>query len=214
MSQVNLINIRKDHIIDVFNSVPKLKENASRANIAEYTNLSIMTVGKIIDALIENGIVVQHKEAKDSPGRKAGLLAFNKNKVCRISDYTTYTTVFMDLNLNITNEKEDIFGSGAILPDDESTIANSLTNMNWIYLYSAATGDSLAYDWIYNYKIVYFTDTQLIFYNNEFISKSKISDIDIVKSVINPDYILSNSSEHAHRGMALKLREIWFEKYF
>ena len=127
MNKLNLINIRKDHITDVFNSIPNLKENASRANIAEHTGLSLMTIGKIIDAFIENGIVIQHKEAKDSPGRKAGLLAFIKNKVCRISDLTANEIIFMDLNLNVVNDTGDLFGDGIISIDNiAELIANSL----------------------------------------------------------------------------------------
>jgi len=188
MNKLNLINIRNEHIINVFNSISKLKENASRANIAEYTNLSLMTVGKIIDALIENGIVVQYKEARGSPGRKSGILTYNKNKVCRINE-----SIFMDLNFNIVNDTGDYYGSGTVSPD--------------------AILVSLAYDEIYAGKLVYCADKQLIIYDNKIISKSNINDLDVVKEVLNPDCIIYNSTEHEFRGTALKLKNIWFETF-
>lgn len=90
MKKLNLDSIKHDNIINIFDLIVKYDIKISRADIAEKTNLSIMTVGKVVDALITDKILIQSKEIKDSVGRKAGLVMLNPNRKCFIIDLTSY----------------------------------------------------------------------------------------------------------------------------
>lgn len=52
-------------------------EKISRSEIAAETGLSLMTVGKVADALLSNDIIIQSKESRSAAGRKAGLINLN-----------------------------------------------------------------------------------------------------------------------------------------
>ena len=57
-----------------------------------------MTVGKIVDAFITQGILLQSKEIKDSAGRKAGLVMLNPEHISFVIDLTSYNFCFIAVN--------------------------------------------------------------------------------------------------------------------
>lgn len=76
MEKTSLNSIKRESIKAIFNVVAS-KDQVSRSEIAGQTGLSLMTVGKVVDALIERGILNQTKEVKSSSGRRAGLVRLN-----------------------------------------------------------------------------------------------------------------------------------------
>lgn len=87
MQNIRLQSIKRDSVLSIFNSIAE-KEAVSRADISEKTSLSLVTVGKVADALLEMDLIRQVKEVKSCAGRRAGLLSINENNFCVILDLT------------------------------------------------------------------------------------------------------------------------------
>ena len=88
-NSVILKSIKYESIKSIFTSIADA-ERISRAEISAKTDLSLVTVGKIADALLELGIVSQVKEIRPQAGRRAGLLSVNQEKFAVILNFTTY----------------------------------------------------------------------------------------------------------------------------
>lgn len=101
MENINLRSIRWESIKAVFLSIAR-SEKISRADISAETDLSLMTVGKVADALMDIQVIEQCKESKNSAGRRAGLLSIKKNIYSVILDMTSkdFSCCVMDLRLN------------------------------------------------------------------------------------------------------------------
>ncbi|MBQ7921552.1 MAG: hypothetical protein IJ325_03120 [Clostridia bacterium] len=76
-------------------------EQISRAEIAGITGLSLVTAGKIADALLDAGILKQQKEIKATAGRRAGILALNTDKFAFVLDLSKKNFCFSVLNLGL-----------------------------------------------------------------------------------------------------------------
>lgn len=100
MNNISLKSIKYESIKAIFNSITD-SEKISRAAISEKTDLSLVTVGKIADALLDLNIVSQVKEIKPQAGRRAGILSVNENKFSMIFDITTYEFRIAVLNLRL-----------------------------------------------------------------------------------------------------------------
>ena len=87
MKEIHLSTIKKESVDHIFRVIAE-NEQVSRAAIAQATSLSLMTVGKVVDALLEHDVIVQTKESKNAAGRKAGLVRLNAEKFCVILDLT------------------------------------------------------------------------------------------------------------------------------
>jgi len=223
MEKFNLNNIKPENIKNVFNAVVNCDSRISRADIAAKTNLSIMTVGKIIDAFITHGILLQSKEIKDSAGRKARLVMLNPARTARIID--GQSTTIVDFCLNPVEKETESYGTG-VIETDLNCAARSLTQK-----YRAENILHLRIDDKYKIR------SSLIFggkavnrvanINTEELSHviqiisgivpldyvvfeckadCKLPQLEIPKIVISDEPIL-----HSHRGMAMKLRDLWFE---
>lgn len=101
MKNINLRSIRWESIKAVFLSIAR-SEKISRADISAETDLSLMTVGKVADALMDIQVIEQCKESKNSAGRRAGLLSIKKSIYSVILDLTSknFSCCIMDLRLN------------------------------------------------------------------------------------------------------------------
>ena len=101
MENINLRSIRWESIKSVFLSIAQT-EKISRADISAETDLSLMTVGKVVDALMDIQVIEQTKENKNSAGRRAGLLSVTLDKYSVILDLTSkdFCCCIMDLRLN------------------------------------------------------------------------------------------------------------------
>ena len=105
MERINLSSIKKESVRAIFNAITG-KEQISRAEIAEITGLSLMTVGKVVDALLERRVVIQSKEIKNMAGRRAGLVSLNTDKFFMIIDLTSrnMSMTVMNIALNIVDK--------------------------------------------------------------------------------------------------------------
>lgn len=100
MNVMNLKTIKWESVKSIFNAIASA-EQISRAQISEITGLSLVTVGKVADALLEMNIITQEKQIKVTAGRRAGLLAINKEKFVLIIDLSSRVFRFSVLNLNL-----------------------------------------------------------------------------------------------------------------
>ncbi|MBO4264930.1 MAG: ROK family protein [Clostridia bacterium] len=107
MSNSVLASIKKDSIRRIFASICSLGKT-SRAAIATSTDLSLMTVGKVVDEFLELDVVCEQKEIKSVAGRKAGLVELNKNKFALVIDLTdkNFKMAVLDSALNTTDTLE------------------------------------------------------------------------------------------------------------
>ena len=105
LERINLSSIKKESVRAIFNAITS-KDQISRAEIAEITGLSLMTVGKVADALLERHVIIQSKEIKNMAGRRAGLVSLNTDKFFMIIDLTSrnMSMTVMDIALNIVDK--------------------------------------------------------------------------------------------------------------
>lgn len=76
MEKSPLSTIKHDSVNDILTLISN-RNKISRADIASETELSLMTVGKVADALIDYDVVVQTKQVRAAAGRRARLLSLN-----------------------------------------------------------------------------------------------------------------------------------------
>ncbi len=101
MNNISLKSIKYESIKAIFTSIAD-SERISRAEISEKTNLSLVTIGKIADALLDLDIICQVKEVRPQAGRRAGLLSINEDRFALIIDLTSYDFRFTVLNLRLS----------------------------------------------------------------------------------------------------------------
>ncbi len=76
MEKSSFSTIKYDSITEILNLIIN-QEKISRSEIAAETGLSLMTVGKAADALLNSGIIIQSKETRSAAGRKTELINLN-----------------------------------------------------------------------------------------------------------------------------------------
>ena len=105
MERINLSSIKKESVRAIFTAITG-KDQISRSEIADITGLSLMTVGKVVDALLERHVIIQSKEVKNIAGRRAGLVSLNTEKFFMIIDLTSrnMSMTVMDIALNIVDK--------------------------------------------------------------------------------------------------------------
>ncbi|MBE6542372.1 MAG: ROK family protein [Ruminococcaceae bacterium] len=106
MNNISLKSIKYESIKSIFTSIADT-DRISRAEISEKTDLSLVTVGKIADALLDLNAICQIKEIKPQAGRRAGILSVNNEKFALIFDITSYDFryVVLDLRLNLVEKR-------------------------------------------------------------------------------------------------------------
>ncbi|MBQ8370908.1 MAG: ROK family protein [Clostridia bacterium] len=100
MNNISLKSIKYESIKSIFTSIAD-SEKISRASISELTDLSLVTVGKIADALLDMNVISQVKEVRPQAGRRAGLLSVNEEKFTVIFDLTSRDFRCALLNLRL-----------------------------------------------------------------------------------------------------------------
>ena len=90
MPKIDLKSIKAASIKAVFQAIAD-REKSTRAEIAQATGLSLMTVGKIAESFSVLGITKEEKEASSAVGRRASVI--------RITD--TYYTILIDLTTDL-----------------------------------------------------------------------------------------------------------------
>lgn len=102
MKKISQSGIRAENIRAILNVMINAGAEVSRSEISEKTGLSLMTVGKVADGLIMEGIAVQSKPATGNAGRRAGVLSLTRKHfflIINVSD-TKYTASALDLCLS------------------------------------------------------------------------------------------------------------------
>lgn len=135
MNNISLKSIKYESIKAIFTSIAD-SEKISRAAIAEKTNLSLVTVGKIADALLDLNVISQVKEIKPQAGRRAGLLSVNENKFALILDITSYDfqIAVLDLRLSLVEHNRYTYKPNLAYVDNLHTfIAESIVFLNRLF---------------------------------------------------------------------------------
>ena len=105
MENINLKSIKQESIRGIFRSISDT-ERISRATIAAETDLSLMTVGKVADALLSLNVLVQDREVKVKAGRRAGLLSINPENYAAILDLTSHRFSMTVINMCLNVEQK------------------------------------------------------------------------------------------------------------
>lgn len=100
MNVMNLKTIKWESVKSIFNAIAGA-EQISRARISDITGLSLVTVGKVADALLDMDIITQEKQVKVTAGRRAGLLNINKDKFVLNLDFSSRVFRFSVINLKL-----------------------------------------------------------------------------------------------------------------
>ncbi len=88
MERASLYSIKRDSIKNIYSIISE-SDNISRLDISHKTSLSLMTVGKVVDSLLELGVIRQVKETRRTAGRKAGLVSANSDYYSVVLDIST-----------------------------------------------------------------------------------------------------------------------------
>lgn len=100
MQNISLKSIKWESIKAIFHSISRAK-TISRADISAETGLSLMTVGKVADALLSMNIVHQTKETHKTAGRRAGVLSINPEHFALILDLTSRSFIMTVINIRL-----------------------------------------------------------------------------------------------------------------
>ncbi len=110
MQATNLKTIKWESVKSIFNAITG-ENQISRAEISQITGLSLVTVGKVADALLAVDMITQEKQIKGTAGRRAGLLTINKEKYVLIIDLSSRTLRFsvLDLRLELLEKTRRVY---------------------------------------------------------------------------------------------------------
>lgn len=100
MNGISLKSIKCESIKSIFTTIADA-DKITRAEISAATDLSLVTIGKVADALLDMNIVCQVKEVKPHAGRRAGQLTVNPDMFAVIIDMTSYNFRLSILNLRL-----------------------------------------------------------------------------------------------------------------
>ncbi len=106
MQNISLKSIKWESVKAIFGAIAGTA-SVSRAEISAATGLSLMTVGKVTDALLSVGILLQTKETRTAAGRRAGLLRVNPAHYAVILDLTSqdFSMHLIDMNLGLIEKR-------------------------------------------------------------------------------------------------------------
>ncbi len=121
MENISLRSIKLESIKSIFRSISSA-DSISRATVSEETGLSLMTVGKVADALLTLRVITQVKETKSSAGRRAGLLSVNPDNYAFILDLTShrFTATVINMRLDVVEKYKYSYRPDASFADNLS----------------------------------------------------------------------------------------------
>ncbi len=85
LERLKLESIRRESVESTFNILAQ-RGDLTRAELAEATGLSLMTIGKSVELLERNSALMSYKKPTESPGRKSTVCSLNNNCVMLIYD--------------------------------------------------------------------------------------------------------------------------------
>ena len=135
MNNISLKSIKYESIKAIINAISEA-DRISRAEISEKTDLSLVTVGKIADALLERNVVTQIKEVRSQAGRRAGLLSINPERFALILDFTRYQFRCAILNLRLETLEKFNFeyrSSSTFEENVQAFLAETIANVRRSY---------------------------------------------------------------------------------
>lgn len=100
MDNISLKSIKWESVRSIFQAIASAQK-ISRAEVSAQTSLSLMTVGKVADALLDLHIVEQSRETKATAGRRAGLLSLSPDHYAVILDLTSRNFLMTVLNMRL-----------------------------------------------------------------------------------------------------------------
>ncbi len=89
MEKLQLHGIKPENVKSILVDIASRNKSA-RGHIAKNTGLSVMTVGKVADILIEAGIVTEEKSDRVCTGRRAGLLSVKDEMYAAVIDLSEH----------------------------------------------------------------------------------------------------------------------------
>lgn len=104
MDKISQSGIKNENMRLIFDAIASSErgKGINRADISKKVGLSLMTVGKVADVLMECGVAVQVKPATGNAGRRAGMLDFSDDFfifICDVSDGGAYHAEVFNLRL-------------------------------------------------------------------------------------------------------------------
>ncbi len=112
-------NIKRENIGAVFSAIADAGKT-SRAAISAHTGLSLMTVGKIADALVGAGVLCQAKNGEVTPGRKARMLTCAPEHDLLLLDLTAkdFRLTVLDLSFNVCYDTRHVYDDGMLCEEN------------------------------------------------------------------------------------------------
>lgn len=127
MNNVSLKSIKYESIKAIFSAIVN-SNGIKRSEISDLTGLSLVTVGKIADALQEQGIICQDKPSSDHVGRRASVININESKFAIIIDLTSYdfSCSLLNLRMNPMHKLEYTYKSTDSYRDNFAAFLNEI----------------------------------------------------------------------------------------
>lgn len=121
MQEISLKSMKWENVKAIFRAIADA-DMISRADISDRTELSLMTVGKVADALLDLGIVRQVKQQKNVAGRRAGILSLNSERYAMILDLGDHAFSMIVLGADLRPVKQFTY-----MTNDDFTFAENLS---------------------------------------------------------------------------------------
>lgn len=131
MGPMNMKSIRWESVKAIFHAIAA-SDQVSRAQIAEQTGLSLVTVGKVADTLLEMGMLTQEKQVRSTAGRRAGLLQIHPDRFALNLDLSCLPFRFsiLDLRLGLREKVRRPSGSvDSVIEELHSFLEEALTHL-------------------------------------------------------------------------------------
>ena len=119
---ISQASIKNENTRAIFREIAS-SEGISRAEISARTHLSLMTVGKVADMLIKEGIVTQAKPSTGGAGRRAGMLTVSEKHFILTIDLLDTRFRASILNLRLESIDSIIYPyNDSLFPEDNLII--------------------------------------------------------------------------------------------
>ena len=199
-NNISLKSIKYESIKAIFTSIADT-EKISRAAISGLTDLSLVTVGKIADALLEMNIISQVKEIRPQAGRRAGLLSVNEEKFTVIFDLTSRDFHYAVLNLRLCLIEHSMYTHNPDLSYEENLnafLAAVSVQLNQKYDFSNCYGIGVSVPGAYHAQTGY-VSTRRIPELRELCLRDKISEYFSGTAILIESHINASAKSNVRR---------------
>lgn len=131
MGPMNMKSIRWESVKAIFHAIAAA-DQVSRAQIAGQTGLSLVTVGKVVDTLLDMGILTQEKQVRATVGRRAGLLQIHPDRFALNLDLSCLPFRFsvLDLRLGLREKvRRPCCEVGSVIDELHAFLEEALTHV-------------------------------------------------------------------------------------